>query len=65
MFAQGTLDNANQEVINLRRERSTALMREIFEALSEGVIKFSWKQSDRSAEQRIHEFVIPLPKEQV
>jgi hypothetical protein len=52
MFAQSTLDNANPEVINQAGEQSTALMRQIFEALSEGVIKFSWKQSD-GAEQLI------------
>jgi hypothetical protein len=50
MFAQRALDTVNQEVINLAREQSIDLMRQIFEALSEDVIKFSWKEPANQAE---------------
>ncbi len=57
MFAETSLLETNQEVISLEREQSTALMKQIFETLSEGVIKFSWKQADAKAEMLAYEFL--------
>ena len=58
MFVQRALDNSSQEVINLAREQSAELMRQIFETLSEGVIKFSWKQAASKAELHQDDFKV-------
>lgn len=56
MFAETVLRNVGREVVSPEREQSTALMKQIFEALSEGVIKFSWNRPESNTDLFSYEF---------
>jgi hypothetical protein len=57
MLAREVLENPGQDKIALNRKRSEELILEIFETLSEGIVKFAGHKSTKEAQQLSSEFV--------